>query len=814
MRFASIRGKGLGVAFPGEFFVDFDALPGPLVAITGENGAGKTTLLELLGGSMYRVCATRGSLSDLATARDSFLETVVVNGAQHRIRHVLDSVSGKGESVVTDEAGAPLVTSGKMREFDAWAAKHLPPREVFYASMFAAQGAGGFIGMKPGDRKAVLLRVLGIERLEALAEKARENVRTAKAAVGVLDARIADERGRAADPQVLAAELAAIEAHRPDLEGAVTLAQAALDQAVAAEQIARLARQDVDAHMARRSELVARLQIATTKTQDVERRLANNQGVLDRAEEIRSAVVRAGELDAKLADLLTAKGAATTALTAAENELAVVQQDLADFATRTHAAETRESRARSRLADRAVIEAAAEALPKFRAQLEVLEGDVGLIEMELREGQDLVLNSATTRIGALRTGLEALAAWDDLDTGGAVVAAGALASDDETAAKVQATPGILVQKRELLADKKREITSARSLLQTAERNAARATEIANAETEASEAATEAATLRARGAATRESQPAKTEAVTLARAVLATVEAKRGAATTEREQLQPLVKLAEPLAQAEARLAELQPQAETLRTESAAIKVDLDALGDLPENVVVPDLSAARVRVNLARDVVSSHESLLAVKRSQIDVAVLAAQKVEALLVEHRAASDEVSDWTRLADDLGRDGLQALEIDAAGPELTALVNDLLHTCVGTRWTVSIQASRLSADGKKILEGCDVSVLDTEKGREGEASTLSGGEGVIVGEAISLALSMLACRRSGVQGPTLVRDETGAALDPRNATAYVAMLRRACELVGASRCFFVSHNPDVQALADARLQIAGGKVTVTS
>ena len=87
----------------------------------------------------------------------------------------------------------------------------------------------------------------------------------------------------------------------------------------------------------------------------------------------------------------------------------------------------------------------------------------------------------------------------------------------------------------------------------------------------------------------------------------------------------------------------------------------------------------------------------------------------------------------------------------------------------------------------------------------AETCSGGEKTILGEAISLALSTLACRRSGVDRPTLVRDESGAALDADKAVAYVAMLRRAAEMIGADRVLLVSHAPKVQALCDARVEV---------
>ena len=103
----------------------------------------------------------------------------------------------------------------------------------------------------------------------------------------------------------------------------------------------------------------------------------------------------------------------------------------------------------------------------------------------------------------------------------------------------------------------------------------------------------------------------------------------------------------------------------------------------------------------------------------------------------------------------------------------------------------------------------------RGRDEDASTYSGGECVIVGEAVSLALTVIACRRSGIERPTLLRDETGAALDQENGRAYMAMLRMAARQIGADHVLFVTHVPELQDLADARITVsADGKVEVAA
>ena len=87
-------------------------------------------------------------------------------------------------------------------------------------------------------------------------------------------------------------------------------------------------------------------------------------------------------------------------------------------------------------------------------------------------------------------------------------------------------------------------------------------------------------------------------------------------------------------------------------------------------------------------------------------------------------------------------------------------------------------------------------------------------VILNEAIGLSLSILACARNGVRGAVIYRDETGSALDPVNARAYIAMLRSAAEIIGASKILFVSHSAEVQAMADSRIEVRDGKVSVVS
>jgi exonuclease SbcC len=217
---------------------------------------------------------------------------------------------------------------------------------------------------------------------------------------------------------------------------------------------------------------------------------------------------------------------------------------------------------------------------------------------------------------------------------------------------------------------------------------------------------------------------------------------------------------------------------------------------------------------LARYRDAEREQIAAVVRAQEALAAseIAVEQVAAIGVELRDALADLDDWRHLQKALGRNGIQALEIDAAGPEASELTNDLLHACYGPRFTVALETTALRADGKGTKEVFDLRTIDTERGTDGSADQLSGGEQVLVSEAMSLAICVYNARRSGIPMADLFRDECAGALSSGNAERYVAMLRRALDLGGFHRVYFVAHQPHLWDLADARLVVADGAIRV--
>lgn len=776
-RLLSLSARGFGAL--ADVSVDLSTLASPLVAVCGANGAGKSTLLECFAALIYRRFPTRGdgTLKSLATRRDACLSGRVqaADGEVYAIRHLVDGTSGASEATVTRADGSHVVHSGKVTEFDAWVKTTFPPENVFLASAFAAQGSAQFLGMKAADRKGVLLRVLGIERLERQAEHARERARDAKGRIDLAEAGLAPILRQGAD-DVAALTTAALTARHAlmdatfDAEAAGEALEAARAADVLATEAERRHADLVEAHDAAKT----RHEAASRKLSDLKTRIANNKRVTEDAENIRAAVARAADYAKQIA----------------AGEAARARWEADSAASRKAIAETR-----SRLAA-ARAELAAIADPSNTIEIletdtvEELEARLATARAALEDHRMLAARKATgeahSRIVALRAGLTRVQVAESLDFAKSTAIA-TLVDDDS-------------------AD-----DAARNLAPV-ERSYYREQDVTIAERNLSNRTVYYAELVAK----RAQREAKAAEVAALEATIAELESGiRPDPCPELESLratyaraQDLANLAPRIVDAEARIAELEPQADAVAAEVEAERLIVaDRLSDLFAVVVPvrPDLAVTRAKAASATAILTNAQRDLATAEERLANAKRAADEAATLREARTLATQDAQRWGRLAADIGKEGIQALEIDAAGPQLTTLVNDLLNTCLGSRFAVTIETQRASADGKRQIEGCDVLVTDTLRGRTDRAETFSGGERVLIGEAVSLALTMLAARRLG-SGATLVRDESGAALSPENGRAYVAMLRRAATIARADRVLFVTHTPDLAALADDRINLS--------
>jgi DNA repair exonuclease SbcCD ATPase subunit len=175
-----------------------------------------------------------------------------------------------------------------------------------------------------------------------------------------------------------------------------------------------------------------------------------------------------------------------------------------------------------------------------------------------------------------------------------------------------------------------------------------------------------------------------------------------------------------------------------------------------------------------------------------------------------------SDCQQLAYAFGKEGIQLMEIDAAGPAVSDLINEYLHSCFGHRFTVKLitTAAKKTGDAGDEKNVFDLIVFDNEQGREAKVQSLSGGEKVYIGLATQLAIVSYLNHKSGLKPKLIVLDECLGALTEDNAQIAVQMLRHARQMIGLKHLLFVAHLDSLGALCDGIVTINDGKIEVTA
>ena len=149
----------------------------------------------------------------------------------------------------------------------------------------------------------------------------------------------------------------------------------------------------------------------------------------------------------------------------------------------------------------------------------------------------------------------------------------------------------------------------------------------------------------------------------------------------------------------------------------------------------------------------AQETLGSAKNQLSRLAVLEEKKKEKEDAIARATK-EAAIFRELAEAFGKNGVQALLIERALPEIEAEANKLLGRMTDNRMHVRFQTQRPKKDGG-MIETLDINIADELGTRNYEM--FSGGEAFRINFAIRIALSKVLARRAGARLPTLIIDE---------------------------------------------------------
>ncbi len=810
-----------------------DGLDG-LIAVTGTNGAGKTTAVEaMLPAALWGVFPSYGPFAHMVTqgARLGRLTTILEHqGARYRITHEARRTStgrlSTPASVIAELQGGGWVplSDGRVGPYREVVERLFPSRSLVEASVFSAsRGSLSFAELKTAARRDLFAELLGLGELQALADRAAGHLARCDAELAPLDKRAGEVAGLVARATELAEAIAVAEDRATQTATEHAAAREAQNAAAGAAGEARAAAQAERDRVDRaRQELaevgpeVARLQaeLAAPAVGAVD---VDMDALQARADEHRKvdAKHQAAAADRAAAENVLRTGRASNARTEA-----AARRTEGEIRRCNQALQGEPGALRKRVAELELVKEPAPAPggPTWRMDHRRAQQDVDRLttEIDLAERRAQRLDAVPCGGGVLNRG--GRSDWDPVDCSACEPLADATAAraalpqlrkdlDEATDRLVQTTA--IVAEHEAVRAARDEYTAARAELSqlraTLEVHGRASADLERATGELAELqadieawkATEAEIIR-RGTELRD------EMAGLAAQLHALQGADDDLRAAQRQLQQESARLRNRVATEQALQAARERQQELRRVSLDADILDRHGTAEAASQAAYEALRVAQAADNEARSQLAQLRGALA---ELGDVAADAAE----LETVRRDRAQERAGWRLLAQALGRDGVQALEIDAAGPDVSALVTDLLSASFGPRFSVELRTTRPTARGNGLREVFDLVVNDQRGTRPFEL--VSEGERVLLGEALKLAIAVYNAQRHGQRWRTLWRDECDGRLAPDVAPMYPRMLREAMRLGGFDRVIYVTHRPTCWEQADVHLHFDGGSVEVT-
>ena len=810
------------VAFPREVALDFDTLP-EVIGIYGKNGAGKTTFLDTILAAFYLQMPFRPKPLHTQFATRGFIEvqwSLVPGGQRYRSRVNVDPVAERTEATLFKAEGGPAIAGPLQRNYLTEIVKLLGSLDLFLCTAYTVQpsytdkkNTFTFLLAERNERRGIFAELLGTGRYGMDHAACRDRSRAVE--TKLTGAHALAKQWESDLLKRPAAEIRQKDAAQrlDQARTALAAAQETHQEAVAALQAVREAKLTLTPYREQHDVLAAELHRLRTRAAEGKQALDQAKAAIKLAQEAADAPILREAMANEVAGLMPLEAA----LVPLEYEIVTLETELEDVNARIEAD-------KPILAEAAAIDTAYDELTRVDQAIEEKEAEAQRKMNEDSEaassyrnwllGRNNLRHHTTIRDQAR----EAVAIVDTVPCAGAGAFAGCRFLTNAAAAKlelpvreaavaelervvgedreepkpaapaVQAQIGLLKEHRRglvVLAGKSYDLGAARD----------RADELATRRDNLGRKLDDRRTQRREIVEQVAKLPTLRDALKLIEPRVVVARSLDAHSATANAMLGTLAGLVEEITRKEAQLVEVRGM---LLNYDAVER----ALGD-GDIAVVRAAGAVRAAQSLVSGV---EKEAHAADQAEL-VFEETAKRLAAVQAEIGPLQEDLDDWTLLIKAFGPAGIATLLVDQALPEISTLATDLLRDCLGeTVFTIQLLTQRASADDKKLLEVLDVVIF--RDGKKIAVEDLSGGEGVLVSEALSLAIALYNARRTGARPYTLFRDEVGANLDDERAPAYTRLLARALQVGGFKRVLFVSHHQRALSLADARIHVADG------
>ena len=760
---------GIGVD---EIDLDLSSLPEGLIAISGPNGAGKTTLLDSLTAyrlQPYKVRQSGDWSTNSFTYYDHFQGSDArkelwwsMSGRNFKSLILIDSDRRKQECYLHELVGGQWVPfpgcSGKTKEYDAAVESILGSTTMFFSSVFRCQSARNLSDYRRSEIMQIISELLNIDHIKQQADKCR-------VVVNGLSAGLASVRSRLADIDKEQETITDLQHRISERDADIARDHLLRDDARGKLEATRSLVQSLKEKKAAQVSELGRLELLKSQ-------LADEQGRLRSAETVwRKSVA---DLTAKMDSLKAAharfRSDLDTKVARAEKivlgceaiRLAVVNE--VEFVA--HVEQLKKSLATAtaeRDQHRSVVSAVEKELAGLLAEIKSVEASVAKLD-----GLDCHGDGTGWLNPHCRFIADAVAGKDVLP--GLLTRRDVLYGSKDVAEKAFAAAA------DLVADTTKALAAAEQSLQECLKFTRLLPELEQAEANLAEW---------RNALVVREKEVESDYKTL--------DGEKWYADSGWDLER--IKLTDAIAALQTQIADF-PTGED---------IDLMLRGAaVTEAAELSAMNGYDTRIREAELEVSGLKAKLDVSRTRLG-------EGDELRRQAARYESEIAKFSMLMKACSNDGIVALELDDAAPSIAAIVNDLLRECYGSRFSVRLETQAQKVDGD-MKETFDIRIFDADTGNDRSITECSGGQTNWLEDAITRGICLFNIHRSDRVFGTLYSDERDGMLDAARKREFMAVKRKSLEIGTHEREFFISQSPDLIDMADARIVLAPGGVSV--
>ena len=785
--------------------IDFTSIE--LACIAGANGAGKSSILDAITWALFGQARKRDD--SLINARSSVAEVRLIFSYEGNIYRVLRAKPRDKTALLEfhlyqppvddfrteliDQPGAwKALTERSLRETEALIAHTLRlDYETFVNASFFLQGkADQFTQQRPSDRKRILSSILGLDAWDDFRERAGERRKAIENQIVALegrlheiDAELGEEETRRARLGELEKEMERLAQARQTQEGAVdNLRQVAATLVEQGKLVALLARQVEDASR-RLADLEARLQIRLTereafaqvlaRQEEIETSYAAWQARRARLEEWEAIAGRFREHEKRRQEPLDELNAARARLEQECQHLEAQRKEV-----ETSQVQAGQLQAQLAEARRTAGEAEAQVAKRIQLDVDLQEARQRLAEARAENPRlKAEMDDLKTRIDRLTQieGVNCPLCGQPLSPQDRQALIEAMTvQGKEMGDRYRANRNLLDQADQVVRGLEGEMQSLadveqqlrlhnQAIAQLEARLAALESQNQAWETQLAPRLVEAARLLDGDGFAPEARARLAEIDSELKAIgydAAAHDADRRAELEGRAvegELRSLEQARAALAPVEREIADLQEEAASRREEVERQRGEHERAVQTLEQTQAPDVEAAEIQLLSLQEQENRLRMEVGAARQKVLVLDDLKNRRQALNVERDGLKNQVGLYRQLERAFGKDGVPALLIEQALPQIESKANEVLDRLSQGTMAVRFvtQAAYKDKHREDLKETLDIQISDGAGSRDYEM--FSGGEAFRVNFAIRLALSEVLAQRAGARLQTLVIDE---------------------------------------------------------